>query len=198
MAQGHPVVLLHQEDGGPHVADFVHHVEDLLNNQRRQTQRGLVQQQQTGLAHHGPAHGKHLLLAAGQSARHLSLAVQQLGKQLKHRLQATLDLAVRAAVGAHTQVVQHGQPREHLPPLRREDDALFYHDLGVFVGDVLPVKGDPPLVAALQPHDGAHGRALSRAVGSDQGHDLPFVHLQVDAAQGIDAAVIHNDVFQLQ
>ena len=47
---------------------------DPLHHQRRQPHRRLVQHQQLGPAHHRPAHGQHLLLAAGERAGRLFAA----------------------------------------------------------------------------------------------------------------------------
>ena len=43
--EGHPGVLLHQEDGGALVVDGEDHVEDLLDQQRREAEGRLVQRQ---------------------------------------------------------------------------------------------------------------------------------------------------------
>ena len=56
-------VLLHQEDGHPAPGQLLDDVEDLVGDQRRQPQGRLIQEQQPGLGHQGPAHGHHLLLA---------------------------------------------------------------------------------------------------------------------------------------
>ena len=47
-------------------------------------QGGLVQHEQLGVGHEGPPHGQHLLLAAGQGARHLTAALLQPGELLVH------------------------------------------------------------------------------------------------------------------
>ena len=44
-------VLLDEEDGHPLLAQLFNGVEDLLNDDRRQTERRLIQQQQARLAH---------------------------------------------------------------------------------------------------------------------------------------------------
>jgi hypothetical protein len=61
-------VLLGQQHRGAGLVDALDHLEHLLDHQRRQAQRGLVEQQRFGPAHQRAADGHHLLLAAGQRA----------------------------------------------------------------------------------------------------------------------------------
>ena len=50
---------------------------DPLHHERRQAHRGLVEHEQLGPAHHGAAHGEHLLLAAGERAGRLLAALPE-------------------------------------------------------------------------------------------------------------------------
>ena len=61
-------VLLHQQDGDTLITDGLQDLEDRLDEQRGQPHRWLVQEQQPGLGHEGPADGEHLLLAAREVA----------------------------------------------------------------------------------------------------------------------------------
>jgi len=62
-------VLLDQEHGDPVArVDFPDHAEDLAHEQRREPERGFVEQQQLGPAHQRTPDGEHLLLAAGERA----------------------------------------------------------------------------------------------------------------------------------
>jgi hypothetical protein len=59
--------------------------EHLLDQQRRQAERGLVQDQQPRLGHQAAADGQHLLLAAAQRAGELPRALAQPRKVAKTR-----------------------------------------------------------------------------------------------------------------
>ena len=63
-------------------------IEDLLDQNGRQTHRGLIEHQQLGTAHKRATHGKHLLLAAGKRAGNLTTALLQAGKMRVDALQA--------------------------------------------------------------------------------------------------------------
>ena len=61
--------------------------EQFLDHQRRQSERGFVQDQQPGLGHQAPADGQHLLFAAGHGAGQLAQALAQPGKGVQHLFQ---------------------------------------------------------------------------------------------------------------
>ena len=69
-------VLLDQEHRHTVLAQLFDDVEDLLDDDRRQTQRWLVEQQQLGLAHQRAADGEHLLFTAGHGAAALVEALK--------------------------------------------------------------------------------------------------------------------------
>ena len=71
----------------PRLVESADDVEDLPDQQRRQAQGGLIQEQQPGPGHQGPAQGQHLLLAAAQGAGRLLPALRQAGKGLINLLQ---------------------------------------------------------------------------------------------------------------
>ena len=74
-------VLLDQEHRHALLADLADDVEDLRDHQRRQAQRGLIQQQQARTGHQRAADGQHLLLAAGHQAGALAGALLQPGNR---------------------------------------------------------------------------------------------------------------------
>ena len=62
-------VLLDEEDGEPVVpVERLEALEDLLDDERREAERGLVEQEQLRPAHQRAGDGEHLLLAARQRA----------------------------------------------------------------------------------------------------------------------------------
>ena len=95
-------------------------LEDLLDQQRRQTHGRLVQQQHLRLAHQGAAHGQHLLFAAGKRTGGLVAALLQARQQVKHHVEVILDglFAVAAGVRTHLQILLHCQAAEHAAALR--------------------------------------------------------------------------------
>ena len=108
-------VLLDQEHRHALAADGLDDLEDLGNDQRRQAQRGFVQQQQARLAHQRAADGQHLLLAARHGAGALAGTVAQAREQLEHVFDAGLDLTLAQEEAAHLQVLGHRQLRKHAP-----------------------------------------------------------------------------------
>ena len=62
-------VLLDQQDRQALALEALDHPADLADEQRRQTLRRLVHQEQVGVGHQRAGDGQHLLLAAGELAR---------------------------------------------------------------------------------------------------------------------------------
>src|SRR5574341_159242 len=75
-------VLLHQEDRQAAPVQLLDDPEDLLDQRRGQAQTRLVEDQDAGLLHQGPADGQHLLLAPAQGLRHLSAAFRPAGEDV--------------------------------------------------------------------------------------------------------------------
>jgi hypothetical protein len=61
------------------------------------------------------------------------------------------------------------------------------------VGDVAAVKINAALTRARTGEDRHHQGRLAGAVGADQGDDLAFEHVEINALEGADAAVIGLD-----
>src|SRR6266550_3414061 len=68
-------VLLDQQDRGALRVDLADDGEDRLDEDRRESEGGLVEQHDFGLGHERTAHREHLLLAAGKGARDLRAAL---------------------------------------------------------------------------------------------------------------------------
>src|SRR5574342_8636 len=90
---GHDDAAVFQDDGDVShlqcLVDVLLHQEDrqaapvkLLDQRRGPAQTRLVEDQDAGLLHQGPADGKHLLLAPAQGLRHLSTAFRQAGEDV--------------------------------------------------------------------------------------------------------------------
>ncbi len=73
-----------------------------------------------GLGHQGPAHGQHLLLAAGEGAGKLLLALLQAREEGVDPFQVAFDAClVLAGECAHLQVLGDGQAAKDAPAFRR-------------------------------------------------------------------------------
>ena len=111
---------------------------DLLDEDRREAQRRLVEQQQLRLGHQRAAHREHLLLAAGHRARLLRLALLQAREQLEDALEVVADLGVvGAGERAELEVLAHGHAREAVAALGRLRDAQLDDLLWPAAADLL-------------------------------------------------------------
>src|SRR5213593_1098024 len=141
-------VLLDEEDGRAALIDRLHHREQLLDEHGRQTERGLVEQQEPGPTHERAAHREHGLLAA----RHRRSALPtSLGQPREEREDM---VATRREVGgrplderAHAQILLHGHLREQAPALRHDRNAAR-HDL---------VRAESIDAGAVEPDRAGHG-----------------------------------------
>ena len=71
-AERGPRILLDQQDSDAGAVDLADGLENGSHQERRQTKRWLVQKQNFGVGHQGPADGQHLLLATRQGAAKLT------------------------------------------------------------------------------------------------------------------------------
>ena len=102
----------------PGLVDLDHDLEDLLDEDRREAHRRLVEQQQLRARHQRAADRAHLLLAARHRPGLLRPTLVQTREQLEDAVHVLLEvLPVRALERAHLEVLGHGHPREQPPPL---------------------------------------------------------------------------------
>ena len=87
----HRRVLLDQEDGRPLLVDVDDHLEDALDEHRREPHRRLVEKQQARPGEQGAADCAHLLLAARERPRLLRAALGEAGKELVDPLEVGGD-----------------------------------------------------------------------------------------------------------
>ena len=99
----------------PFAADLLDDLEDLGNDQRRQAQRGLVEQQQAWARHQGAADGQHLLFAAGHGAGALVGPLAQAREEVERMFQAGLDLFAVLEETTHLQVLGDGHVGKDAP-----------------------------------------------------------------------------------
>jgi len=78
-----PRVLLDEQDRDAVLVDAPNHPEDLAREDRRQPERGLVEEQQPRPRHQRAADREHLLLAAREGAGDLRLPIAEHGEEAK-------------------------------------------------------------------------------------------------------------------
>ena len=101
-------------------------------------------------------------------------------------------------VSAHAEVFLHAHAGEYVPALRHMGKAQADDGVGGDLLEVLSVQRHGAGGRRQQAGDGVERRGLSRAVGSDEGHQLPVAHREGDALQGMDCAVMDVQVFDFQ
>ena len=197
--EGHQRVLLDEQDRRALLVDLDDDLEDLLDEDRGQPHRRLVEQQERRMRHQRTADRAHLLLAARHRPGLLRLPLGQAREQMEDALEILLQPAlVLALERAHLEVLEHGHPREQLPPLGRLGDAAGDDVVRGVVGDVLAAEPDLAAARVVEPVDRAQGRRLARAVGAEQRDDLAVAHLERHALERVNRAVVGVDVFELE
>ena len=76
------------------------------------------------MAHQRPAHGQHLLFAAGEGSGHLLIPLFQPGKEFVHHLQVLLNAAAFLGKCAHLQVFLDRHLQKDPPALRNQARPL--------------------------------------------------------------------------
>ena len=198
-AQGLVGVLLHQKDRGAVGIDLLDDAEDLLDDDGRKAQGGLVEQEEPGPGHEGAAHGQHLLLAAGQGAALLGDALLQDGKELEDVVHVAGDaVPVAAKEGAEIQVLAHRELGEDEAPLGHLRDAELDDVVRRQLVDGGAVPDNFARARMEYAADGHERRGLACAVGADEGDYLPVVDADGDVLQGLDLAVVGVDLPELK
>ena len=190
--------MLHHEDGRPLGSDGLEGLKNILNDQRSQTQGGFIQQQNLRVRHQRPANGQHLLLTAGEGSRLLAPPLPQNGKQFLHSIHVFLILlGTFDAIGSGLEVFLHGQSGKDQPALRRHIHA----HTGGFVSSLTQYLRLAQMNGAIRPYhtgDGPECGGLSCAVGSQQRHKGPLLHIQINSLYCLNGSVIDLEVSDFQ
>src|SRR5256885_2519717 len=192
-------VLLDQQDGRALAVDVTNDVEDLVDEDGRQSERGLVEEQHLGLGHQPAGDGQHLLLAAREGAANLVQALPDPWEERQDVLLVTADpVPVVTPVGPQAEIVSHAHAVEDASPLRNMTDAEA-HDL---------VRCEARDVPASQPHlsprrrrqpgDRTEGGRLAGTIAADEGHDLSLLDAEGDALKRMDPTVVGVDGIDLE
>ena len=189
-------VLLDQQHGGATGANVGHDTKHLLHNERRQTERGFVQQQQARLGHQPARHRNHLQLPARQRpAQHVfeALEIGEIDEHIIHLARQRRPADAFAVGGAQRDVLAHGQAREHPPPLRHMTDAKANDGFRLQPQQRLALIPDRAGEIGHEAGDGAQGGAFAGAVRAEQGHDLPLLHIQRQPLEHIASPVAGHE-----
>ena len=118
-------VLLDHQHGDAARAHVLEQGEQLLHQDRRQTDRGLVDQHQLGFEHQPAGDLQHLLLAAGERRGLLAGLAAQHRETVHRGFHARREVeALRRRDAAELEIVQHGQLGKDVAPLRHVADAV--------------------------------------------------------------------------
>jgi hypothetical protein len=175
---------------------------------------GLVQQQQLGVHHQGPAQFHRLVQAVGELARTpvcrpgqivavqdgqglgpdgcLGLASARASKGPSERV------AAHAAVRAEHHVLQHGPLQLQRRVLEGACQPMRGHARGRNLGDVLAVDGDGARLRAVVPADAVEERGLACAVGPHQPEDLARGNREAHVVEHGDPAEMQVHPVQFQ
>ena len=194
----HAGVLLDQENAQPLAPDALDGVEDLLDQVGGEAERGLVEQQQFWARHQGAGDRQHLLLAAGQRACGLPIALAQPRKERKALVEIVAHgPLVGARKCAEPQILRHAHFQKKLAGFRHHGDPQPHHAVGPQSFERAALEPDAA-AARQQAGDHPERRGLSGAVGPEQRDDRPGRDLKVDAVQHRDLAVGGVDVTKLE
>src|SRR5215212_7606212 len=183
-------ILLDEEDGDSLGAvEFTDGGENLLHDQRREPERGLVQQQQARTCHQCACDGEHLLLAARERAAALALTFAENGKQNKGTFEVFLKVFRIGGGSPHLKVLEHRHAGKDAPALGRLRYAHAHDLMGGQVGDVSAVVEDAAGAGAVDAADRHHQSGLAGTVRADESGDFSLVDVHVDAAKGLDSAI---------
>ena len=156
-----------------------------LTKYRRQSDRGLVDQQNFRRQHQRAPERQHLLLTAAHRTGKLGAALGETGKRLIANVEVPGQFAARgAAERAEQQIFLNRELGKQPAALRHqrnaEVDDLFGGASDQIVIDAVDFGDDRTCARPHHPHDALHKRRLAVAVGSQQDNGLSRADLDRD------------------
>src|SRR5438093_4178380 len=182
-AEGEGEVLLHEQDGGPPGLEPAQDASELSHQERREPLRGLVHQENVGVAHQRPPAGEHLLLAAGELVAAVPEALAQPREEPEHPIEAPAG-AVAGAL-ADLEMLADTERREDAPALRDQPHAPAGDLVRSKMRDVLAAQEDAPSPRRREADDGADQSRLAHTVATEHGNDLPLAQAQGESLQDV-------------
>src|SRR2546426_4975287 len=195
-AEGEGEVLLDDQDGRAPGLEPAQNAPELSHQERREPLRGLVHQENVGVAHQRPPAGEHLLLAAGELVAAVPEALAQPREELEHPIEAPAG-AVAGAL-ADLEMLADTERREDAPALRDQPHAPAGDLVRSETRDVLAAQEDAPSPRRREADDGADESRLAHPVATEDGHDLPLAQAQGQTLQDIALPVVRVDVLDLK
>src|SRR5215469_14666181 len=187
-------VLLHDEDGQSLALELADYPPHLAHEERSQPLRGLVEEEEVGIAHEGAPDGQHLLLAARELVRAIAPTLAQPGEELVHAFQAPAP----APAPRHLEILADGEGGEDAAPLRHKGHAALYHAIRRPGGDVRSLEAHAAAAGRCEADDGADERGLAHAIATEDPQDLARLHAEGDALQHMAVAVVGVHVLHLE
>src|SRR5207253_8445781 len=150
--------LLDEQDRRALLVDRRDDLEYALDEDRGQTERRLVEEQELRPRYQCPSDRAHLLLAARHRPGLLVAPLLQAGEEVEDAVHVLTDAAaVLALERTHLEVLDHRHPREQAPPLRRLGDPALHDLVWRSSGDVPALEADRALTRSVEAVDRAKG-----------------------------------------
>src|SRR3990172_8221660 len=188
-------VLLDEEHRHAFLAELLENLEHLVDDQRRQPERGLVEEEELRPGEQRPGDCELLLLAAGElRARPVEEAPQH-GEALAHLLDVGLRLlSVLARRRSDAQVLADREPAEDAPVLRHERDAETEDRIGREADDRPACECDVARGGPEDAGDRPERRRLAGAVVAHEADQLALLDLERELLDGRAAALGYGEV----
>src|SRR5712692_9177203 len=172
-------VLLHEQDAHPALVEGPEDAEQLLDHDRRQPQRRLVQDQQLRARHHGSPDRHHLLFPAAEGPRGLTAPGRQPREDFVHpRLGLVHTAAGAGRRSPEIEVLVHRHERKEQPALGGQAQPEAHGAVGGEAGDLGLVEPDASGAGLEQSDDALHGGGLAGAVRAEQADRLAGPHAE--------------------
>ena len=175
-------------------------LEHVPHHEGRETERGLVHQQELRRRDERARDRNHLLLAAAERAGDLVVALAQPREAFEHLVDASLDEGlVVDGEAAEPQVVHDGERVPQLPALGHPGHAEHVDLVRLQAQEVdLAIEADLAGARAQQAEQRLDDGRLAGAVGAQDDAQLARQDLQRDAVDGRHRAVRHRQTLDLQ
>src|SRR5580700_1667411 len=185
----------HRDRGG--LAQALQRLGQLLEDDRRQAERRLVEDEQFRLHHQRTRNGQYLLLAAGQRSGGLLLAVAQDREQVEQPGDLLRALRRRQMLAAEVEIFAYRHIDEQLAAFGALHDALARDGR----------RGEPAQRSALaadvarigqKAGDGVEQRGLFVKGHSDHRDEFAGMDVDRDVVERLRLAVMHADILDLE
>lgn len=193
-------VLLDEEDGGVALAvDLFYDLENLFDNERRQSHGRFIEEHDLWTGHQRPGHRQHLLFPAAKGAAVLIPALFENGKKGIDVVNVLFDFfLIPAHEGAHIEIFPDGQHWKYVAPFGNLTDSQLDNLVGLHLMNFMVVKEYFTATASDYSRNGHEGCAFTGPVGSDKRDDFTLVDLQTDVLDCQDITVSGLNIFQFQ